>query len=352
MNRTPTLARLGIAGALLLGATASFAQDVHFTQFDASPLIVNPAFTGGFNGTVRAAAIYRDQWRSITPNAFRTYGVSVDAPILRDLSIDDYLAAGVQLYNDRAGDGNLNNTSVLASIAYHKFLGGTSSYEANKTLTVGLQGGYTSKNIDLSRLYFQDQFLNGQYTGPSAEFPGLGNRVNYFTVNAGIAWSHSPSENFGYTLGVGANNLNQPRESFQQKKNSDVGLGRRYTAQAGAIWRTSDRFSIRPGILYQSQSTAYELVAGSEFNYIVGDPEERPLQTAVFAGLWTRVKDAYMVTAGVEFKAIRIGVAYDYNTSDLKNASNHNGGFEISLRYILPADTDFGPKLSYPCTRF
>src|SRR5690606_7730635 len=137
------------------GAQA-FAQDIHFTQFDAAPLVVNPAFTGGFNGTFRAAGIYRNQWQSVTI-PFVTYSASVDAPIIRDLSIDDYLAAGLQIYNDKAGDGNLSNTSVLASVAYHKFLGGGGG-DPDKTLSVGFQGGYTSKSIDLSRLYFGNEF--------------------------------------------------------------------------------------------------------------------------------------------------------------------------------------------------
>jgi hypothetical protein len=59
-----------------------------------------------------------------------------------------------------------------------------------------------------------------------------------------------------------------------------------------------------------------------------------------------------MVNAGVEFKGLRVGVSYDYNTSNLKTASNGNGGFEISLIYIAPNPLDFAHKLLYPCARF
>jgi Type IX secretion system membrane protein PorP/SprF len=37
------------------------AQDPHFSQFFASPLTLNPAFTGKFDGQVRLAANHRDQ---------------------------------------------------------------------------------------------------------------------------------------------------------------------------------------------------------------------------------------------------------------------------------------------------
>src|SRR5690606_28754133 len=125
------------------------------------------------------------------------------------------------------------------------------------------QGGYTQKSIDLSKLYFGDEFNNGVFQqGTSSEWPGFAdNKVNYFTVNAGLSWSQSTGERFGYTIGLSAMNLNQPQESFQKKKNSEVGLGMRYAGQLGAIVYASDKFSLRPGVLYQTQSTASEIIA-------------------------------------------------------------------------------------------
>lgn len=350
MIRKNTISRVSLVAALALTVQTSAvqAQDVHFTQFTAAPLIINPAFTGNFNGPWRASAIYRDQWRSVT-SPFQTYAVSLDGRILNDLTTDDYLAAGVQLYNDRAGDGNLSNLSALASVAYHKFLGA----KVDKSLSVGFQGGYTQKSFDLTRLYFQDDFINGNFEpGAGGAGPNLNNKVNYFIFNAGVSWAHAVGEKFSYVIGLGANNINQPLESFSRERNSEVGLGLRYTAQVGAIAYVGEKLSLRPALLYQSQSTATEIVAGNEFHLIVGDPEFRNFTTAVFLGGWYRNSDAVMVSAGVEFKGFRVGVAYDYNTSSLKNASNGNGGFEIAITYKAPDPLDLARKLLYPCSRF
>lgn len=349
MTRKTKLRCASLLAALAFTAQTAQAQDIHFTQFTASPLIVNPAFTGNFNGQWRASAIYRDQWRSVTA-PFKTYAISFDAPLVTDLTLDDYLAGGIQLYNDRAGDGNLSNLSALASVAYHKFLGG-GGQEPNMSLSVGFQGGYTQKSIDLSRLYFGNEFQNGDWN-PGIGGENLNNKIDYFTVNAGVSWAHSVGSRFGYALGLGANNLNQPRETFQRRANTEVGLGMRYTAQVGAIAYLSDKFSLRPALLYQSQSTAVEVVVGNEFHYIMGDPEFRNFTTAVFLGGWTRLNDAFMVTAGLEFKGMRLGLSYDINNSDLQNASNGNGGFEISLTYLAPDALGFARKLIYPCSRF
>jgi type IX secretion system PorP/SprF family membrane protein len=344
MTKKNIIKRVSLSAALAISASCAFAQDVHFTQFNATPLILNPAFTGAFDGPVRASAIYRDQWNGV----YRTIAASADAPIVRDISGDDYLAGGVQFYNDVAGDGNLNNFSGLLSVAYHKFLG----LEGDKILSVGLQGGYTSKSIDLSRLYFGNQFKDGGFTGPTNTQLN-GSPVRYFTVNAGVAYSHKISERFSYSLGVAGNNLNQPQESINKTQNSDVGLGMRLSAQAGAIIYTGERLSLRPAVLYQTQTATTEIIAGNEFNYIVGsDPEVRSLAPSIFVGGWYRNNDAIMVSAGVEFQGFRVGVAYDYTTSSYNVVNNGKGGFEIGVRYVGLNPISAARNLVYPCSRF
>lgn len=346
-----TLATIGCVASLMIFGGDAKAQDVHFTQFDASPLLLNPANTGAFNGEYRASAIYRDQWRSALGGAaFKTYAASFDMPIIRDISVDDYLAAGLQLYNDRSGDGNLNNFTALLSVAYHKFLG----EDGRKVLTVGFQGGISQKNLDLSRLYFEDDFMEGKWQpGTSSEFNWLDTRLSTYVINGGISYAQAVSDKFSFNVGLGVNNINQPLESFDRRNRSkDVGLGMRYTGQLGAILLANDRFTLKPAVLIQSQSSAMEIVAGNEFNYKMGEDYDLPTATAVYAGLWYRVQDAILVTVGVEFKGMRLGFGYDYNTSNLKTATNGNGGFEVSVSYIAPSPIEFARKLLYPCSRF
>ncbi len=358
MIRKNIITRLSLAAALALSApVVGFAQDIHFTQFDMAPLVINPAFTGMFDGRVRVAGIYRSQWASVTV-PYVTFGASVDMPLFIERN-GDYLTGGLQLFKDQAGDGNLSNFTGMASVAYHKFFGATR--RGGSDLAVGLQAGYAQKSIDLSKLYFGDEFSGGTFTkGTSQEYHlGIGNSVNYYLVNAGVCFSHASSEKFSYTLGVGANNINQPNDAIEKKQNSQTGLDMRLTAEAGANWTTGERLSLRPAILYQSQATATEIIAGNEFHYQVGNYSSysntqgfNNFSTAVFLGGWYRTGDAFMITGGVEFKGFRIGIAYDYNVSSLNKASNGNGGFEIALRYIAPNPITFSKNRTIPCSRF
>ena len=350
--RRNIITRFSLVAAIALTAPASYAQDIHFTQFDMAPMVINPAFTGMFNGLVRASAIYRNQWASVTV-PYVTFGAAVDLPLLVENN-GDYLSGGLQLYKDQAGDGNLSNFTGLLSIAYSKSLGRPDDIGRSTSLAVGLQGGYAQKSIDLSKLYFGDEWLNGTFVpGTSQEYHlGIGNSVNYYLVNAGLSLSHSGGK-FSYTLGVAANNLNQPNDDIEKKQNSETGLDMRFTGMAGADWNVSERLSLRPAVLYQNQATASELIAGNEFLYQVGrSPGYEDFSTAVFLGGWYRSGDATMITAGVEFKGFRIGVSYDYNISTLNTASNGNGGFEIGIKYIAPTPGKFAGKRTIPCSRF
>lgn len=333
---------------LALGMQSVQAQDMHFSQFNGAPMILNPALAGGISGMYRVTGIYRNQWNSVT-TPYVTFGGSFDAPIKRDIAIDDHLGGGISIYNDRSGDGNLANLTAMATAAYHKFFGENS----NMSLSVGLQGGFTQKTIDLQRLYWGDEFRNGGFQGgTTGEL--LKPKVQHFTAAAGLNWQHAigESQNFAYSIGLSGHNLNQPRESFLQKTNNEVGLGMRLNAQLGVIWYANPRLVILPALLYQSQTAATETIVGSEFKYLVGEPDIRSVATAVFLGGYTRMGDAAIITAGLELKGFRLGVAYDYNTSDLKSASGGNGGFEINLRYVQPHPLDFAKKVNFPCARF
>src|ERR1051325_1407398 len=122
-------------------------QDIHFSQFYATPLTLNPAYTGNFTGDWRLAGIYRDQWRAISP-AMMTAAASFDK-IFTVFNHD--ISAGAVLVHDRSGDAKLNVTKIFLSGAYHLKI-------SKHTLSGGLQLGFVDKRIDNSALTFPEQF--------------------------------------------------------------------------------------------------------------------------------------------------------------------------------------------------
>ena len=108
---------------MILACLAAQGQDIHFSQYFASPLTLNPATIGGFNGQFRFAANYRNQWYFLKSRydgsraGYATYSGSYDIRLLRKKLKYDQFGVGVMVFNDKAGDGGLSNLTAMAGAA-------------------------------------------------------------------------------------------------------------------------------------------------------------------------------------------------------------------------------------------
>ena len=59
-----------------------WAQDLHFSQVDQIPLLVNPALTGS-EAQIRAGINYRNQWKSLA-SPFQTMAAGFDARLQKN----------------------------------------------------------------------------------------------------------------------------------------------------------------------------------------------------------------------------------------------------------------------------
>ena len=98
------------------------AQDPHFSQYFASPLTLNPAMTGYFDGDHRASANFRQQWWSLG-SPFVTSTLSFDSKIMQlKLPEKDIFGAGIMALFDQSLGGSFNSINIAASGSYHKAL--------------------------------------------------------------------------------------------------------------------------------------------------------------------------------------------------------------------------------------
>src|SRR5688572_13026081 len=114
-----------LTAAIILMAGNLFSQDIHFTQFYASPLTLNPALTGKMSGDYRLAAIYRGQYKSFTDGdytAYATPAASFDIPFVFGKKRNNAIGAGILVVNDLTNNKRLNTLQLQVSVAYHKAL--------------------------------------------------------------------------------------------------------------------------------------------------------------------------------------------------------------------------------------
>jgi type IX secretion system PorP/SprF family membrane protein len=335
---------LFVTAILLLNAAT--AQDPNFSQFFVSPLTLNPALTGKFNGDFRIAGNYRDQWPAIS-KAFITSTASFDLPVLRNrISEFDTWGVGVLAMTDKTANGILSTNMIAITTAYHKGLDEDGLHQ----IGLGFQGTYNTKRLDGTKLHFENELDDlGGWTRASGEtVDGREFNLNYFDLSVGALYNGSTDGYNNFYVGVSGYHLNKPKESF----GGDVTytLNPRVTAHAGgAIPLDENTKTIYLSALYSRQAGATNVVGGGAIGLTMNEDEDNP--TTFYAGLWSRfnnVNDALIPYLGLEFGGFRLGASYDVNISSLKTASQSRGGIEISLIYIKRPPGHKG----IPCPKF
>jgi len=325
----------------LLAGSALLAQDPHFSQFFASPLTLNPAYTGRFDGNLRIAGNYRNQWPTIN-KAFTTSTISADFGVLgKYVPENDRWGVGLMAYTDQQADGVLKNTFYSVSTAYHKGL----DEAGNNQISLGFQGTYAQKRLNTTNLKFEDQLRSDGFTGITNEiFDPQNLNINYFDLNAGFLFTGTLASNTNYYAGASMYHINRPQETFT---GAQFYLNPRYTVHGGAYFPVGAISTLHTSVMYQAQGGASETVLGAAVGFNMnGDFDYKP--TTFYAGSWFRVNDALIPYVGLEWGSFRFGASYDVNVSSLKTVSNSQGGFEISLIYINKKDGSVGIK----CPKF
>ncbi len=316
-----------------------FAQDPHFSQFFASPLTLNPALTGKFNGDIRITGNYRNQWPTIN-RAFVTSTVSIDFPILRNvISPNDTWGLGVMGYSDQSANGALKVNYLSLSTAYHKGL----DEDGFSQIGLGFQGTYSNMILNTTKLNFEDQLTPFGFTGTTQEMIGNSTLKNsYFDLNAGILYTKSTTDQNNFYAGLSLYHILRPKQSFT---GAYFLLNPRATLHAGGYFPLGETSTLHLSGLYSTQAAAHETVIGGAMQLQVSEGDK---PTSVYFGSWLRVSDAIIPYIGLEFDDFRLGLTYDVNTSSLKAASESKGGIELSLNYTKrPPDSK-----GLPCPKF
>lgn len=327
--------RFRIVFVLVFLATLVQAQDVHFTQFFASPLTLNPAMTGSTEGECRATLNFREQWGWLG-SPFRTIAASYEQKINL---VPDVLGVGGLLINDTDPLGALNSTYIYASAAYHKSLG-------NHHISLGFQPGYIQKVLDASKLTIPSDYSHeaGAFVGASGDYK---DNISMFDANVGATWFGKLAY-FDAHAGIAAFHLLHPGMDFDENDDKG-GLATRWVVNGGLKYRATDKLNLFPNVIYMNQGKIHYLNAGGGVEYETGNTKG---VTFVNASAYVRSQDAFILVGGFGIRNFSFGVSYDFNTiSDLSTYSQNRGGMEISLTYRCAFDPKL-PAAYIPCNRY
>jgi type IX secretion system PorP/SprF family membrane protein len=317
-------------------------QDRAFSQFYSSPLSLNPALTGSFEGRYRVSSIYRDQWGKAMDNPYQTFSSAIDVRwrISKKASqSNDKAAVGLLFFTDRAGILDFSTTQISVSGAFHKAL---DNYNA-QFLSIGYQIGASQRNLNYGDVTFEDQF-NGTtgYTDPTSErFPD--NNFAFADMSVGLNYAYSPRYS-GFRLYAGAamHHFLTPSVSFFKREDpesafEDYKLYPRYSAQLSAVIPGTDYFSVLPRVIFDKQGPHMKLDAGVNFRVNASEFKN----SAFHLGTYLRPVynfdntvrvDALVALVGFEFNNVLLGLSYDINLGRISNFNRR--AFEISVAYL------------------
>lgn len=313
---------------LTAGLTGLRAQDIHFSQVDADPMLLNPAYAGFFDGMGRFGMIYRNQWATISA-PFQTTGVTGEMAIWRSNNRQRGLSMGGTFFNDHAGALHYGTTSGHLSLAFFTSI----SRYGNNILSLGIDGGWAQSGFNPNNASMED---------PAETFDV--HKVNYPLLCLGLAWYYQPTSDLHTKVGLSVRNLNRPNISYSGML--DTYLEPRYSLFARAEWRHWEMFSLMPTLLFQAQGQYRELLYGADVKWylVEGGQNQMSLRT----GLAVRHADALIANLMIEYNAFVFTFCYDANISDLIAASGGVGALELGLVYRLSKGTRKKMKIKCP----
>lgn len=315
-----------------------FSQDPQFTQFYATPLFLNPAFTG-LTYEHRFSANYRNQWSGVK-HAYSTYMAAYDYNVSNLNS-----GIGGYILQDRAGTSNLVTLQIGLNLAYRIKVGKYSEARAGMQLTM------VQKKLDNTKLLFNDQLVTGSAVSQDALSI---DKINYLDVGVGALFNSS-----NYWLGFAAKHINQPNASMVGDIQPlpvfvSVHGGYRYIITARGAGKTKLEEFVSASVHYRHEQKYDQFdIGGYYFKQLIN------------VGIWYRGlpfkkykpgypnRESISLLIGLEIpdKNFRIGYSYDLTLSTLR-INNTQGAHEVSIVYEIAKKRKRNKRVLVTCPKF
>lgn len=300
-----------------------FAQDIHFSQFQSTPIYNNAANTGASDADFRLSNDYRSQWNKID-YPFNTLMLAGDARIR---FLGRQAGIGAMLVHDQSMGNNLIADKFFLSFS-HSF------FYKNHKLIAGLQPGLVAKKIDKESLTFGNQFdPDNNIFNPA--LPGgeglLNENLRYFDLNLGLLWQ-ARFKTLVPSFGIAINHINRPVESFYSNKEEVLPL--KYTFHGNIVVPLTEKFTLLPQVLYSYASGGKEFNGGSLLYFYPGKPDMNLHSVYALGSMRinpVRNFDALILGIGAQVAGFDVCFSYDINVSSLREVTRFQGAYELSL---------------------
>jgi len=290
----------------LLPFLSTAQQDAQYTQYMYNTSSINPAYSGS-RGIMSFSGLHRRQWANVdgTPT---TQTVTFDTP----LNKRNTMGIGFSIVNDKIKPTSETDFNIDFSYAI--------TVARNKKISFGTKIGAQVLNVDLNNL-----------TRENVNDPVFENNINnQFNPNLGLGIYYYTNR---FYLGISVPNLLETKffdKNALSGDNSTALLGRKrinYYVIAGHTFDISSYVKFKPALLTKM---------------VYGAPLQIDVSTNFLFYKKFTLGAAYRWSSAVSglvgfqlMKKLMIGLAFDYETTELSKTEFNKGSYEFLLRFDL-----------------
>lgn len=303
-----------LLGFLSFFSAAQGQQDPQFSQILFNPMSINPGYAGSLN-MIGVGLINKMQWVGFGDGAPASTTVSINSPVS---PFGFKSGIGLSILNDKYGFNNdLGISFAYAARFKFKLIEGT--------LGVGVSGGFVNNSINPTWVY----------PASSSDDAIPKSKESSINLDLGLGLYYNTDYMF---FGVSATHLN---ETTVNNSNKAARYTRQYYLTGGYIVSFPNKaWQFEPSVLITTDLTVSRFSLNSIVRY----------NKKFWGGVSYRIGEAVTGMIGIElFNGIRIGYAYDYNTSSI--SKYNDGSHEFMLGYNFQLQKEKPPQ-QYKSIRF
>lgn len=297
------------------------AQEPFFAQPFSSSQYLSPAAVGGgiynqrINGNFRTHFIDNN-------NTYQTIFAGTDWNATPQwIDGTNYLGIGINVLSDQIMGGAIYTNHLTVNAAYHLYL--DDNYDNN--ISLGLGATYTNRNVDRTKLAFQDQYDPTANLISSSTTELLKNNASSFTMNVGMLFNRHTNTSF---LETGASVFFQTLPDMLSTTTSPS-LSAKSVLFMNYEKGFNELFSVSFHTSLINKNTVNQILTGGSIGLPIAYREIKDKR--LYLGCYYRLGDAIIPNIKLLLSQHTFGVSYDIYNNQATQALLRPNSFELTF---------------------
>jgi type IX secretion system PorP/SprF family membrane protein len=298
------------------------AQDPFLSQWYSSAQFLSPASVGNGIYNSRIQSNYRSQMLAGN-QLYKTIVIGWDGRYKnKNEDVVNYLGIGGQIISDQVMEGVLQTNYATLNAAYHLYF----DEELKKNFSLGLGFTFAQSNLQLDKLKFGDQFLDGEYitSSRSISLQNLNGTASKVSMNSGLLYTYHSANSF-YQISANAFYLAKP--DLISETPSASSFKSLFFFNAEKELESKKSFMLHAS--FNSRNKIDQILLGGAIGLPFGSYFEN--NNKLYVGCFYRLQDAIIPMISILMNEYRFGFSYDVYSNDFSKAQLKPTSFELSL---------------------